>query len=173
MKRSMLLVILLVAPVAFAADEMRKLDFLVGEWKGDAWIRMGGPSAKTEHIAQHEVVRPKAGGHALLIEGIGKSKLEDGTIGEVVHDALAIVSWDAAANQYRFQTWTSENRPAVPMRFEVPEPNRVVWGFDTPQGGTIRYTIRLTEAGEWHEVGEFSRDGKTFSKFFEMTLKKQ
>jgi hypothetical protein len=40
------------------------------------------------------------------------------------------------------------------------------------QGSSRRFTITLTPAGEWWEIGEFSRDGTTWTKFFEMTLKK-
>ena len=42
------------------------------------------------------------------------------------------------------------------------------WGFQTP-GGTIRYKIAVTPES-WTEGGEFSRDGKTWMKFFEMKL---
>lgn len=41
-----------------------------------------------------------------------------------------------------------------------------------PQGGDIRFTITLTEKDEWHEAGEFSRDGKNWIEFFEMTLQR-
>ena len=48
----------------------------------------------------------------------------------------------------------------------------VAWSFEDPRLGRIRYTMRLTERGEWHEVGESSRDGSTWSTFFEATLRK-
>ena len=48
-----------------------------------------------------------------------------------------------------------------------------MWGFAVPQAGRVRFTITLTQAGEWWEIGEFSRDGATWAKFFEMTLKKK
>jgi hypothetical protein len=50
-------------------------------------------------------------------------------------------------------------------------PNEMVWGFDDPRIGRIRYTMRLNEKGQWHEVGEVSRDaGQSWFQFFEMTL---
>ena len=65
--RQLLLAALTIAAVPlFAADEMKKLDFLVGEWKGEAWYQMG-PNAKREYALQHEKVTPKAGGNALQI----------------------------------------------------------------------------------------------------------
>ncbi len=44
-----------------------------------------------------------------------------------------------------------------------------VWSMTHPQAGRVRYTIRV-DAGRWHEVGESSRDGISWSRFFEMGL---
>ena len=41
-----------------------------------------------------------------------------------------------------------------------------------PPTGRVRFTIALTPAGEWSEIGEYSRDGTAWAKFFAMTLKK-
>ena len=169
MKRAvMILVLVLAASCAYGADEMGKLDFLIGEWKGEAWMRMG--PAKPEYFVQTEKVTPKAGGKALLVEGLGRKKLEDGTAGDVVHDAVALISWDKLKKNYRFDAHVAQQE-SVDTAIEVTAPNTAVWGFDTPQG-KVRYTIRLTEKGEWNEVGEFSRDGTNWMKFFEMTLTK-
>jgi hypothetical protein len=168
--RHVLLITLTIAAVPlFAADEMKKLDFLVGEWKGEAWYQMG-PNAKREYALQHEKVTPKAGGNALMIEGLGRAKKEDGTAGELVHDAFAMLRWDDQAKQYRFSTAVAGRGTAEP-KFEVTGPNKAVWSMTLPQG-TMRYTITLNDKGEWYEVGEFSRDGEKWSKFLEMTLVK-
>lgn len=165
-----LLVALFTAVPLFAADEMRKLDFLAGDWKGDAWIRMG--SGTREQIIQTERVQKKLGGQVLLIEGLGKRKLENGTAGETVHDALAVVSWNEEKKTYRFATWVA-GRPEGETTLDLIAPNTAVWAMDTPRG-RMRYTIRLTEKGEWNEVGEFSSDhGATWMKFFEMNLTRQ
>ena len=42
----------------------------------------------------------------------------------------------------------------------------------TPQG-KVRYTITRTAEGAWFEIGEYSRDGQQWAKFFEMTLTKK
>jgi hypothetical protein len=44
-----------------------------------------------------------------------------------------------------------------------------VWSMDHPQAGHIRYAIRV-KAGRWSETGESSRDGVSWTPFFEMTL---
>lgn len=172
MKLARTLVILTVALITLplsAADEMKKLDFLVGEWKGEAWFQMG-PNAKREYAIQTERVTPKAGGMALLVEGLGRAKKEDGTAGDVVHDAVALLRWDDGAKKYRFSTAVAGRGTGEPT-VEVTGPNHLVWTLELPHGKT-RYTISLTEKGEWFEIGEFSRDGEKWSKFFEMTLQK-
>lgn len=153
----------LIALPLFASDEMRKLDFLVGEWKGEATVQMG--PGKSEHVQQTERVQSKLGGKLIVIDGLGKKD------GEVAHEALGIISWDEAKKAYRFDAWTAREG-YVQARMDIGENNTATWGFDTPQGGKVRYTIRLTEKGEWNEIGEFSRDGERWMKFFEMTLAK-
>jgi hypothetical protein len=169
MRKTLLFVVALFAAThVFAADEMRKLDFLVGDWKGEATVQMG--PGKTEHVVQTESVKSKLGGKVLLIEGLGKRKNADGSLGEVVHDALAVISWDEAKKTYRFSGYTAQYG-AMETTLDEGKYNTWIWGSDVP-GGRMRYTIRLTKDWEWNEVGEFSADGAHWMKFFEMTLKK-
>jgi len=161
------LVLTFIAAAASASDEMKKLDFLAGEWKGEGWFQRG--PAPREFVLQHEKVTPRLGGKVLVVEGLGHRKLESGAAGDVVHDALGIISWDAEKKQYRFAAYTAASGN-VDATMDVGEKS-AVWGFTTPQG-RIRYTIRLTEKGQWNEIGEFSRDGEKWMQFFEMTLTK-
>ncbi len=164
-----LFVALFAATTVFAADEMRKLDFLTGEWKGEAWMQMG--PEKKGYAIQRELVQSKLGGHVLLIEGQGRLKLEDGTGGQIVHDAMAVVSWDEEKKTYRFRTWVA-GRGGSDTTLDLTAPNVAVWAIDSPRGRT-RFTITVTEKGEWNEVGEQSSDGgATWRKFFERNLVK-
>jgi hypothetical protein len=170
MKRVVMIVVMLLsATFAYGADEMKALDFLIGEWTGEASIQMG--PGKREVVLQTEKVTLKAGGKALLIEGLGRRKLENGSAGDVVHDAVALVSWDKTKKTYRFDAHVAQQE-SVDTTLNLTAPNTAVWGLDTPNG-KVRYTIRLTEKGEWNEVGEFSRDGEKWMKFFEMMLTKK
>jgi hypothetical protein len=161
-------ILFLIALPLYAADEMRKLEFLVGDWKGEAQV-LSGPG-KGEHAVQAETVRWKLGGKALLVEGIGRKKLEGGATGEIVHDAMGVVWYDEAAKQLRFDAWTAA-RGHVDAWFQAGE-NSAQWGFDLPEGGKIRFTISLTDKGEWHEVGEYSPDGNRWFKTIDMRLTK-
>ncbi len=164
-----LLFALFTATLASANDEMRKLDFLAGEWKGNAWFQMG--PGKPQQILQTERVQSKLGGQVLVVEGLGRTKLADGTAGDIVHDALGVISWNAEKKTYRFATWVA-GKGELETTLDLTSPTTAVW-FMAVRSGRMRYTIRLTEKGEWNEIGEFTRDkGETWLKFFEMTLTK-
>jgi hypothetical protein len=167
MKVRLALVFLVALPIF--GDEMRKLDFLAGDWKGEAQV-LSGPG-KGEQALQTETVRWKLGGKALVVEGIGRKKLDGGAAGEIVHDALGVVWYDDAAKQFRFDAWTAA-RGHVDAWFEAGDDNSARWGFDVPGGGKIRFTISLNDKGQWHEVGEYSPDGSRWFKTMEMTLTK-
>ncbi len=95
---------------------MQKLDFMVGRWRGEAWMVRGAERVQT---TMTEAIERKLGGVALLVEGLGEGG----------------VSWSR----------------------EVP-------------GGRIRNTAKIAN-GEWHEVGEFPRDGTTWMQIMEMKLR--
>lgn len=164
----MFLAVLLTATLALADDEMKGLDFLIGEWSGEATMQMG--PGKSSTVLQTEKVTSKAGGKALLVEGLGKRKLADGKAGDVVHDAIALISWDKTKKTYHFDAHVAQQE-SVDTTIDLVASNTAVWGFDSPRG-KVRYTIRLNDKGQWNEVGEFSADGQKWMPFFEMTLTK-
>jgi hypothetical protein len=165
MKRLMMfLAVMWTAAFAYGADEMSNLDWLVGDWKGEATARMG--PGKAETIMQTEKVTPRAGGKVLLVEGLGRDHE-----GKVVHDAVAFISWDEEKKTYRFIGHVAD-KPSVDTTLDMTAPNTFVWGLTPPEGGKVRFTIRLTERGEWNEIGEFSPDGTKWFKMLDMTLTK-
>jgi hypothetical protein len=159
---------------AFAADqptpkevqhrEMKKLDWLVGRWKGTGWIQMG-PQGRHE-FTQTETIDAKLDGLVLVIEGLGKAK-EDGS---TVHAALAFVSYDHRAKTFRWHAFTPEGQIDTEARVGT---DTLEWSLQIPQRGRMRYTITRNEKGEWFEIGEMSQEDQTWRKFFEMTLRKE
>ena len=147
------------------ASEMKKLDFIVGQWQGEGWIMLG--PGQRYAFRQTENVQRKVGGTVLLIEGLGKS-MDSSNAGAVVHNAFAVVSYDKEAKVFRWRAFRADGS-SVDTEAKVSE-NMLVWGFRDPRGGNVRFTIKLNEKGQWFEVGEMSRDGQTWLKFFEMTL---
>lgn len=177
MKKLILLMCLLLIPVdALAQDhgtssaaEMKKLEFLLGEWKGEGWIEMGPGGRKT--FKQTETVQSKLNGVVTIIEGLGKSKLPDTGQEVVVHQALAVISYDSTAKKFQFRAFRGDGN-YIDANMTVSDKS-LIWGFRDPQRNVeIKYTIQFNDASQWVEVGEFSLDGKTWRKFFEMTLQR-
>jgi hypothetical protein len=151
------------SPTSTQREEMKKLGFLQGEWEGEGWIIT--PDGKRFEYIQTERIQYKLGGAALLIEGMGKDK----STNAVAFEAIAVVFYDDKAKLYRMHSGTTEGRSGdAEMRLIE---GGVQWGLEFP-GGRVSYTIKLTQRGEWFEVGEFSQEGSTWRKFHEMTLKK-
>ena len=152
-----------------SAKEMKRLDFLVGDWTGEGWIEMG-PSGRST-FKQTETVQSKLNGTVVLIEGVGKGKLASTGQEGIVHNALAVISFDSRAKKYQFRAYRADGN--FVDADVTAEANSLIWGFREPQrNAEIKYTIKLNDAGHWFEVGEFSMDGKTWRKFFEMTLQR-
>lgn len=149
-------------------QEMKKLDFLIGEWQGEGWTEFIPGQRRTSPITEN--VQPKLGGMILLIEGLGKTKIAGREEEVVVHHALGIVSYDATAKRYRIKSYLADGR-STEAEAEFVEAG-FQWRFQAPQGTSIRYTVKLTEQGEWFETGEMSQDGKSWRQFHEMTLQK-
>jgi hypothetical protein len=144
-------------------EAMKKLHFLLGEWRGDGWAMV---EQKREGAKQTETVQSKVGGVALLVEGLGRSATDSNRI---VHNAMAVISYDTQKKSYRVSTYQASGQTVEAEA--VVGTNTLEWGFKTDRG-TVRFTIKLTEKGEWNEVGDFSPDGKSWFKFMEMTLQK-
>ena len=178
MKRLLTLCFVLIATALTAAaqsthttggEEMRKLDFLVGNWRGEGWMQRGPGGREAASIS--ESVQAKAGGRVFVIEGVGKApanKAAGRNEETIVHNAFAILYYDEAAKRYRMQAFLA-NGQATEAETSLKD-GVFEWGFQLPQG-KVRYKTRLNEKGQWFEEGEFSMDGgKTYRKFFEMTL---
>jgi hypothetical protein len=151
-------------------EAMKRLDAWVGQWQGSGWV-LEGPSRNRQEFTITETVQSKLGGRTLLVEGVGRGK-DPKTGAEVdTHNTLAVLSYDEKAQTYRFRTHEARGR-ALDAEAK-PIEGGLEWGFrDETTGATIRFTIHL-DGNRWHEVGEATRDGKTWHKFLEMTLQRQ
>lgn len=139
--------------------EMKKLDKMIGQWQGSGWIQQG---PKRETFSGTENVQRKIDGLALLIEGRFTNPE-----GKVIHETLAAMSYDVGAKFYKMRAYLASGMSGecdLKIVGDVYE-----WGFQTPVGATIKYTITVTP-DKWTESGEFSKDGKEWMKFFEMKL---
>lgn len=138
-------------------EEVLKLNFLIGEWKGTGWII--GQDMIKRAFDQTENVQFKLDSTALLIEGKGVSN------GKIVQEALAIITYQGESNQYDFQSFLPSGQKGT---YKSELTDGVLYWYPT---NFIRYIIRVSEQGQWYEVGEINKVGNWY-QFFEMTLDK-
>ncbi len=149
-------------------EAMKKLSFLAGEWKGEGWTEFVPGQRRTSPIVEN--VQPRLGGAVLLVEGLGKKKVPGQQEEVVTHNALGIISYDEKAKLYRLRSYLA-NGLSVDAEASFTDEG-FQWRFQAPGNLSIRYTVKLTDKGEWFERGEMSQDGKTWRQFHEMTLQK-
>lgn len=150
-----------------APEEMQALSILEGEWAGEGWTILR--DGKRHSFVQHEKICPALDGALLLIEGVGRAKEYSNRI---VHHAFAVLSYHPFRKQYFMRSYLA-NGLHVDADITV-DGQTVIWQFQPPQAGIIRYTINIKGNDSWVEIGEMSHDdGKTWRQFFAMKLDKQ
>lgn len=143
---------------SISKSEISKLNFITGNWKGQGWM-MGADGKKSE-FEQTEKIQFKLDSTVILIEGLGKSN------GRIVHNAMAIVSYNKEGNNYAFQSYLQNGRKG---EYKAELINDSLYWYPNKN---MRYIITLNEKGQWFEIGEMERNEKWF-QFFEMTLDRE
>ncbi len=155
------------AMLAAAQKAMAPFAWLAGEWEGTATVYMG--NGGTMAIVQHETVTSAAFNTALLIQGRG-SMTANGTARQV-WDAAAVFAYDVPSKAFSFM---SASGSGMASKFAVePHGAGFTWLLNDGTGARTRYVITRTADGQWHEIGETSRDGgTTWTKTIELLLSK-
>lgn len=162
--------VLLVAPAAVAQvpaqpagtaaqrDAVAALDFLDGEWRGEAVIM--GPGGR-ETLVQTERVGSLLGGSVKIIEGRGYA-----ADGSTQFNALAVLSWDEREGRYRFRSWANGYSGDYP--FERTEDG---FRWSTPAGPNARMEyVATVRDGTWREVGSYVAEGQPPRPVIDMRL---
>jgi hypothetical protein len=151
-----------------AIAAMEPIGWLAGRWSGEATVH--GPEGPRT-IRQNEDVRAALEGALLVVEGTGRDPVASGE-GPVVYRAFGVFSAGEAAGRYRVAAW--QGGRFVDARAEIAADGTVTWGFDTPDGGEVRYVIRRPEPDTWDETGSYrAAGGDAWRPFFEMTLRRE
>lgn len=145
---------------------MQKLDWWTGEWKGTAIIQTG--PGKSDTTDMMESVKYNLGGTIIQIEGVGHPLVSHIKQEAASHHAFAVLSYDLKSNRYKWQAWRIPGGIYTEYSPEVGNQS-FSWSMETQQG-KMRYKVILDDKGQWHETGEFSRDGDRWFPFFSMTL---
>lgn len=146
-------------------QEMKKLGYMTGKWKGEATIRQQDGSVLK--ISQEEIIQYKLEGTVILIEGIGRNP----EVGDaIVFNALAIVSYNPNTKSFAFKSHVLDGNQ-TDAYFKIIKDYNFEWGFDTPNKAKIKYTIVLNPSAKtWVEKGEYSPDETTWYPFMDMNL---
>jgi hypothetical protein len=138
-----------------AQTEIAKLGFLTGKWQGNGWMMR--PDGQKADFDQTEHVQFKLDSTVLLIEGVGQHE------GRIVHNAMAIVSYNQEATNYTFQSYLQNGRKGE-FTGELLDGK-----FHWYPNENMRYIIEVNENDQWYETGEI-KQGDNWYQFFEMTL---
>jgi len=145
-------------------EAMKKLQFLVGRWSGEARLYRG--QTEPYVLAQTEEAQYKLGGLILLIEGIGQSKAD----GKPALQALGIISYDDSNSTYRMRAFNDGRFLETGVRL-LEDGAGLQWGFAL---GEIRTSsvLRINERGEWTELTEIAIGTQPARKFIELMVKR-
>ena len=153
-------------PLSLSEDDLKKLHYLEGLWKGEAWII--NRNSEKQYVIQTEKVELKQAGRVITIDGTGIDRESLQSKPKVIHDAFAMIYFDKGEQKIKMMAFNQEKR--ILTEPVISADSSLVWGFAIPNMGKVRYTIRLNEQGQWFEIGEFSQDDVQWFQNFEMTL---
>lgn len=142
-------------------EEMRKLDFLVGEWRGDGWqLTKEGERGTT--FSQRTKVEVKEKNAKLRIQDRKSYKQGQGML---FHSSTldASISYDEKTKLYH---WHGQYSKSV-IEAKLVAERTLQYGMPfsvtlEPEQGNRKTTIRVTQAGQWEETLEVWERGKWY-----------
>ncbi len=146
-------------------QEMQKLAYMAGKWKGEASMRQ--PNGTLVKVGQEEDIQFKLDGTILMVEGTGRNEE-----GKVVFNAIGIISYNPDTNSFGMKSHLLDGKQ-TDAYFKIQTENNFEWGFTVANNARIRYNIVLNpQEKSWIEKGDYSPDGNTWYPFMEMNLTK-
>ncbi|MGE0443347.1 MAG: hypothetical protein AB7S39_22910 [Gemmatimonadales bacterium] len=136
-----------------------------GEWRGSGWLLTVAGERVEFDLA--ESVSEKAGGTVLLLDGHGIRTDSVGR-GRTTHDGISLI-FPGAAGHYRWHG--HEAATGLVDTDATLLADGVEWSIHPAGSVTVRFTIAL-DSTTWHERGEVSTDGATWTRIMEMTLRR-
>ena len=143
---------------------MKKLDFLVGKWTGEARISRG--SGETTDLVQTEEASYKLDGLILVIEGTGRTKS-----GTPVLQALGVISYDDESKTYHMRAFNDGRFLETDVKL-LDEDQGMSWGFTLGEVKT-KSVMRINQNGEWTELHEITIGSDPPKKLMEVTVRRQ
>ena len=144
---------------------MKKLDFLVGKWAGEARL-LRGP-AEPVVLVQTEEAQFKLGGLILEIEGIGRTMPDN----KPALEALGIISFDDGTGTYNMRAFNDGRFLETDVKL-LADGKGLTWRYTL---GSIRThsNKRINEKGEWTELAEITIESQPARKLLELRVRRQ
>jgi hypothetical protein len=143
---------------------MKRLDFLVGEWSGQASAARG-PGVVVE-LEQSEVAQFKLDGLVLMIEGVGRTKSD----GKLALQALGLISFDDASDGYRMRAYNDGRWLETDVTL-LEDGKGLSWGFFLGEIST-KSVLRINDKGEWTELAEITIGARPPQKLMELVVRR-
>jgi hypothetical protein len=143
---------------------MKKLDFLVGKWTGEARLARG--AGETIDLAQTEEAGFRLGGLILVIEGVGRAK----SSGATVLQAFGIISYEDDSQTYFMRAFNDGRFLETEIKL-LEEGKGMTWGFALGEIKT-KSLLRINENGEWTELHEIIVGSQPSRKLMEVAVRR-
>jgi hypothetical protein len=143
---------------------MNKLDFLIGEWSGEASVARG--PGLTVELIQTEVAQFKLDGLVIMIEGVGRTKSD----GKVVLQALGLISFEDAVGSYRMRAYNDGRWLETEVKL-LDDGKSLSWGFSLGEIST-KSVLRINGAGEWTELAEITIGARQPQKLIDLVVRR-
>src|SRR5260370_35972419 len=143
---------------------MKKLEFLVGTWTGEARITRG--ATETTELVQTEEACYKLDGLILVIEGIGRTKSD----GAPVLQAFGVISYDDGTQTYHMRAFNDGRFLETEIKLSE-KATGIAWGFVFGEIKT-KSVLRINEKGEWTELHEISIVSQPTKKLMELAVRR-
>jgi hypothetical protein len=144
---------------------MKKLNFLVGEWAGEARV-LRGPGESTE-LLQTEEARYKLDGLILTIEGVGRTKSD----GKPILQALGVISYDDESKTYHMRAFNDGRFLETEVKLQE-DGEGMTWGFALGEVRT-KSVMQINDKGEWTELHEITIGSQPTKKLMELVVRRQ
>ncbi len=141
---------------------MKKLEFLAGEWSGEASVLLG--PGQFLDLLQTESAQFKLDGLLLVIEGVGCSKKD----GNLALQALGLISFDDDSGTYRMRAFNDGRWLESEVKLADGEKS-ISWGFALGEYKTTT-VLRINDKGEWTEDGQLTIGDRPPLKMIELRV---
>ena len=143
---------------------MKKLEFLLGDWSGEAAV-LRGPGQFVE-LTQTESVQFKLDGLVMVIEGVGRAK----TDGTPALQALGLISFDDETGTYTMRAFNDGRWLETEVKL-ADSGKSLSWGFTLGPYKTTT-VLRINENGEWTEHGEIVINDRPPQKMMDLKVRR-